>query len=174
MKASVSSPSIFLLLLTISLPSIQCDDLVDQICKKTPFYDLCISTLRSNTNSTDLDVKGLASVVADILLANATDTLNYIQAQINQTSDPQMERALAYCAELYIPVVKYNLPQAIDALSKGQFTFASYGISDAAKEADACEKNFSGSLKSPLSDRNKLLHSLSDVAVAIVKILQKG
>ncbi|XVF28180.1 hypothetical protein REPUB_Repub15cG0006700 [Reevesia pubescens] len=116
-------------------------------------------------------IKGLASVMADILLANATETLSYIRAQINQTSDPQMERALAYCAELYIPVVKYNLPQAIDALSKGQFAFASDGISDAAKEADACEKNFSGSLKSPLSDRNKLLHSLSDVAVAIVKIL---
>lgn len=113
-------------------------------------------------------------MVADNLLANATDTLNYIQAQINQTSDPQMERALAYCAELYIPVVKYNLPQAIDALSKGQFAFAVDGLSDAAKEADACEKNFSGSMKSPLiSDRNKILHSLSDVTVAIVKILLK-
>ncbi|XVE82300.1 hypothetical protein DITRI_Ditri15bG0137100 [Diplodiscus trichospermus] len=171
-----SSPPIFFLhlLLTISLPSIQCGDLVDQICKKTPFYDLCISTLRSNTNTNGSDVKGLASVMADTLLANATDTLSYIRAQINQTSDPQMERALAYCAELYIPVVKYNLPQAIDALSKGQFAFASDGLSDAAKQADACEKKFSGSTKSPLSDRNKLLHGLSDVAVAIVKILLKG
>ncbi|OMO53478.1 Pectinesterase inhibitor [Corchorus capsularis] len=164
-----------ILLLTISLPSINCD-LVDQICKKTPFYDLCISTLRSNSNNSaeSSDVKGLASVAADILLSNATDTLNYIQSQISQTSDPQMERALAYCAELYIPVVKYNLPQAIEALSKGKFEFASDGISDAAKQADACEKNFSGSLNSPLSDRNKLLHSLSDVAVAIVKLLLKG
>lgn len=168
------TPIFFLLLiLTISLPPIQCD-LVDQICKKTPFYDLCIATLKSNTNSKASDVKGLASEMADILLANATDTLNYIRAQITQAPDPKMERALAYCAELYIPVVKYNLPQAIDALSKGQFAFASDGISDAAKEADACEKNFSGSMKSPLSDRNKLLHSLSDVAVAIVKILLKG
>ncbi|XVF66084.1 hypothetical protein PTKIN_Ptkin10aG0005800 [Pterospermum kingtungense] len=179
MKTSTSSLPNFslllLLLVAISLPSIQADDdLVDQICRKTPFYDLCISTLRSNSNTTNSDVKGLASVMADILLANATDTLNYIQAQINQTSDPQMERALAYCAELYIPVVKYNLPQAIDALSKGQFEFASDGLSDAAKQADACEKNFSGSMKSPLTDRNKLLHSLSDVAVAIVKILLKG
>ncbi|WRX20792.1 Pectinesterase inhibitor domain - like 10 [Theobroma cacao] len=183
MKTSISSPPIFslhllllllLLLLTVSLPSIQCGDLVDQICKQTPFYDLCISTLRSNSKGTESDVKGLASVVADILLANATDTLNYIRAQINQASDPEMERALAYCAELYIPVVKYNLPQAIEALSKGQFEFASDGLSDAAKEADACEKKFSGSMTSPLSDRNKLLHSLSDVAVAIVKILLKG
>ncbi|XVE65488.1 hypothetical protein DITRI_Ditri08aG0003900 [Diplodiscus trichospermus] len=180
MKTAISSPPIFslhvLLLLSISLPSIQCDDdLVDQICKKTPFYDLCISTLRSNSNgSSGSDVKGMAQVMADILLGNATDTLAYIRAMINQTSDPQMERALAYCAELYIPVVKFNLPQAIDALYKGQFAFASDGISDAAKEADACEKNFSGSLKSPLSNRNKLLHSLSDVAVAIVKILLKG
>ncbi|GMJ05427.1 hypothetical protein like AT3G17130 [Hibiscus trionum] len=165
-----------LLLLTISLPSIQCDDdLIDQICKKTPFYDLCISTLKSNSNTQNSDTQGLAGVMANILLSNATDTLSYIRAQINEASDPRMERALAYCAELYIPVVKYNLPQAIDALSKGQFEFASDGISDAAKQADACEKNFSGPMKlEALSERNKLLHSLSDVAVAIVKLLLKG
>ncbi|KAE8703397.1 hypothetical protein F3Y22_tig00110472pilonHSYRG00505 [Hibiscus syriacus] len=88
-------------------------------------------------------------------------------------ADPQMERALAYCAELYIPVVKYNLPQAIEALSKGRFEFASDGISDAAKQADACEKKLSGSVKlSPLSERNKLLHSLSDVASPL--LLLKG
>ncbi|XP_039038502.1 cell wall / vacuolar inhibitor of fructosidase 1-like [Hibiscus syriacus] len=167
---------LLLLLLTISLPSTQSDDdLIDQICKKTPFYDLCTSTLKSNADPQNTDTKGLAGVMAGILLSNATDTLSYIRGQISETSDPQMERVLAYCAELYIPVVKYNLPQAIDALSKGRFEFASDGISDAAKQADACEKKLSGPLKlSPLSERNRLLHSLSDVAVAIVKLLLKG
>ncbi|MBA0733451.1 hypothetical protein Gogos_017469 [Gossypium gossypioides] len=167
------SLKLLLILLTITFPSTQCDDdLVDQICKKTPFYDLCISTLKSNSNGKD--VKGLASVMADTMLSNATDTLSYIRAEINRTPDPKIERALAYCAELYIPVVKYNLPQAIDALSKGQFEFAADGISDAAKEADSCEKMISWSQElAALSDRNKLIHSLSDVAVAIVKILLK-
>ncbi|GKV37896.1 hypothetical protein SLEP1_g45865 [Rubroshorea leprosula] len=178
MRTPILSPTIFLLFLlflSISPPPIQCDDdLIEQICKKTPFYDLCLASLKSNPTTIPMDIKGLATTMADIVLSNATDTLDFIQSEIKQASDPQMERALAYCAELYIPVVKYNLPQAIEALSKGQYAFAADGISDAAKEADACEKNFSGSLKSPLTVRNKLVHSLSDVAVAIVKVLLKG
>lgn len=146
-------------------------DLIDQICKKTPFYELCKSALVGSESGTD--AKALARSMANVLLANATDTLNFIHSQESQAPDPKMERALAYCAELYIPVVKYNLPQAIDALTRGRFGFAADALSDAAKQADACEKNFSGNLKSPLTQRNNLVHSLSDVAVAIVKLLPK-
>ncbi|KAK9179149.1 hypothetical protein WN943_028347 [Citrus x changshan-huyou] len=154
---------------------IQCDDnLINQICRRTPFRDLCIATLEPNTNSSSSDVKGLASIMANIVLGNASDTLNYIEGLIKQAPDPQQERALANCAELYIPVVRYELPQAIDALSKGHFGFANYCIADAGKQADACEKGFSGSAKSPLSDRNNLLKSLCGIAVAIINLLAKG
>ncbi|KAJ6322247.1 hypothetical protein OIU77_012175 [Salix suchowensis] len=145
MRASVSSLSILLLhilLLSAPLPLIQCGDLVDQICKKTPFYDLCVLSLQPTS--------------------------------VKQASGTSLERPLADCAELYIPVVKYNLPQAMDALIRGRYGFANYVFSDASKQAAACEKNFSGEDKSPLTDRNNLISNLSDVAVAIIKILQKG
>lgn len=167
---------LFLLLLSVIAPTIiQCDDnLINQICKKTPFHDLCIASLEPKTNSSSSDVKGLASIMANIVLGNASDTLNYIEGLIKQAPNPQQERALANCAELYIPVVKYELPQAIDALSKGHFGFANYCIADVGKQADACEKGFSGSAKSPLTDRNKLVKSLSDIAIAIINLLAKG
>lgn len=150
------------------------DDLIEKICKRTPFYDLCLATLQPISNTSSSDIKGLASSMANIVLGNATDTLHYIEGLIKQTSDPKEERALAECAELYISVVKYELPQAIEALSKGQYGFANYGISDAAKLVDQCEKGFSGTKESPLSDRNKLIHSLSQIAVAIINVLAKG
>lgn len=186
MRNPISPTSIFLLLLLllpIFLPLTQCsnigldknEDLIDQTCKQTPHYDLCLSSLQSNPESSNADVKGLAKIMADILLSSATDALNYMEELIKQAPEPELERSLAFCAELYIPVVKYTLPQAIDALTSGQYKFASYGISDAAKEADACEKKFSGgSTKSPLSDRNSLVKSLSEVTAAIVNILMKG
>lgn len=166
---------LLLLLLSVIVPVIiQCDDnLINQICRRTPFRDLCIATLEPNTNSSSSDVKGLASIMANIVLGNASDTLNYIEGLIKQAPDPQQERALANCAELYIPVVRYELPQAIDALSKGHFGFANYCIADAGKQADACEKGFSGSAKSPLSDRNNLMKSLCGIAVAIINLLAK-
>ncbi|OAY27627.1 cell wall / vacuolar inhibitor of fructosidase 1 [Manihot esculenta] len=175
MKSSVSSPPIILLcilLLSTSLPLLQSSDLIQQICKKTPFYDLCVSSLTPQNPITD--VKALASTITTLVLSNATDTLSYIQELIKQGADTQLQKPLANCAELYIPVVKYNLPQAIDALLRGQFGFTSYLLSDAGKQAKDCEKNFSGSDQSPLTERNKLVSNLCDVAVAILKLLQKG
>ncbi|CAL2226634.1 unnamed protein product [Prunus armeniaca] len=147
-------------------------DLIVKTCKKTPHYDLCVSTLQSNPQSSNTDVPGLAHIISDFLLAKATDTLDYIHGLLKQSPEAELQKALANCAELYIPVVKFSLPQAIDALTNGHFGFANYGISDAAKEADACEKGFSGSTTSPLTDRNKLVDNLSGVAVAIINLLK--
>lgn len=105
------------------------------------------------------------------ILANATDTLSYIEELIKQTSDEQLEQQLAFCAESYIPVVKYILPQAADAINQGRFGFASYCIVDAQKEVNACDKKFSGSTQSPIGDRDDILQKLSDVAAAILKLL---
>ncbi|KAK3443926.1 hypothetical protein EUGRSUZ_B03967 [Eucalyptus grandis] len=113
--------------------------------------------------------------MAGSVLASASHTLDQIQELLGQAPDPETEKPLAYCAELYIPVVKYTLPQALDALNKGQLGFAVYGLSDAGTEAEECEKNFSGQGGgSPVTQGNKLVRNLVDVALAIVKILQKG
>ena len=149
-------------------------DLVDQICKKTPFYDLCSSTLHSNPLSPKTDIKGVALIMVNNILANASDTLSYIEGLIKKTKDPQLEQALAFCAETYIPVVRFTLPQAADAISQGRFGFASYCISDAVKEVNSCDKKFSGSSQSPLGDRNDIVQKLVDVASAIIKLLLKG
>ncbi|XP_047155201.1 cell wall / vacuolar inhibitor of fructosidase 1-like [Vigna umbellata] len=149
-------------------------DLVDQICRKTPFYDLCSSILHSNPMAPKSDPKGMALIMVNNIQENATETLSYIEELIKQTSDEQLEQQLDFCAESYIPVVKYILPQAADAISQGRFGFASYCIVDAQKEVNACDKKFSGSSQAPLSDRNDIMQKLVDVAAAIVKLLLNG
>ncbi|KAK7303659.1 hypothetical protein RJT34_14571 [Clitoria ternatea] len=183
-SACVSSLAIHIILLassipfTLSQPSFQWkdgkSDLVDQICKKTPFFDLCSSILHSNPLSPKTDLKGVALLMVNNILANASDTLSYIEGQIKQTSDRQLEQALAFCAESYIPVVKYILPQAADAISQSRFGFASYCISDAVKEVSTCDKKFSSFSQSPLGDRNDIVQKLVDVASSIIKLLLKG
>ncbi|KAL5541495.1 hypothetical protein UlMin_009205 [Ulmus minor] len=162
---------IFLLHLTTTQSS---NNLIEETCKKTPHYELCLSSLESNPESKNSDILGLAHIMINNVLANATDALDLIRNLLKQAPDPQEERSLAYCAELFIPVVKYSLPQAIEALIGGHFGFASYGVSDAAKETDACKKSFSGSNQSPLIDRVNVLHELIDVAEAIISVLLKG
>ncbi|ESW19379.1 hypothetical protein PHAVU_006G119800 [Phaseolus vulgaris] len=149
-------------------------DLVDQICKKTPFYDLCSSILHSNPLSSKPDLKGVALLMVNNIVANATDTLSYIEGLLKQTPDRELEQALAFCAESYIPLVKYILPQAADAISQGRFGFASYCISDALKEVSSCDKKFSGTTQAPLGERNDIVQKLVDLASAIIKLLLKG
>ncbi|CAK8563786.1 unnamed protein product [Lathyrus sativus] len=166
--------SCFLLHLSQSFPLMkdEDDDLIDQICKKTPFYDLCSSILHANPLAPKSDPKGMALIMVNDLLANASDTLSFIEELIKRTSDKDLEQQLAFCAESYIPVVKYIIPQAAEAISQGRFGFASYSIVDAEKEIDACNKKFSGS--SVLGDRNSIMQKLVDVAAAIVKLLLNG
>ncbi|XP_050372581.1 cell wall / vacuolar inhibitor of fructosidase 1 [Argentina anserina] len=152
--------------------STESSDLISKTCKKTPYYDICLSSLQSSPQSSNSDTAGLAHIIADLVLSNATDTLDYIHGLLKQSPEADIQKPLANCAELYIPVVKYTLPESIDALSNGHYGFANYGISDAAKEAQACEKGFSGTTKSPLTDRNTLVSCLSQVAVAIINLVQ--
>lgn len=171
----------FLLLSSIPLTTPQPNDkssstdIIDQICKKTPFYDLCTSILNSSPPTPKPDLKTIALLMINNILSNATDTLSFIETLIKKTSDREMEQALAFCAESYIPVVKYTLPQAAEAITQNRFGFAGYCVSDAVKEVNSCNKKFLGfGVVSPLGDRNGVVQKLVDVASAIIKQLLKG
>ncbi|KAH1206488.1 hypothetical protein GmHk_16G046927 [Glycine max] len=76
--------------------------------------------------------------MVNAILANATDTLNYIKKHIKITPDLELEHKLALCADSYSPVVMYILPQAADAISQGQFGFDNLGIFYVKKKGSKC------------------------------------
>ncbi|XP_065860187.1 cell wall / vacuolar inhibitor of fructosidase 1-like [Euphorbia lathyris] len=171
------SPSPVLLLLLHVLPFLiptESADLINKTCKKTPDYNLCVSTLQANSQSSNTSVEGLASMMANVTLSNATNILNYTQELINHNADTELEGRLAYCAEVYISLEQDILPQAISALANGEFGFAKYGISEAGDEVHECEKKIPESFKPPLNDMNRIMQNLCDVCVAIINILLKG
>ncbi|WCJ23275.1 Plant invertase/pectin methylesterase inhibitor superfamily protein [Euphorbia peplus] len=171
------SPSSILLAVILSpflISLIGCDDLIKNTCKKTPDYDLCVSTLQADSRSSNTSIEGLASIVANVTLLNATEILNYTRELIDDNSDEELERRLAYCAEVYISLEQDVLPQAINALANGQFGFAKYGISEAGDEVHECEKKIPESFKPPLNEMNRIMQNLCDVCVAIIDILLKG
>ncbi|KAG7582268.1 Pectinesterase inhibitor domain [Arabidopsis suecica] len=174
---SLPCVSLFLLLL---LPSVvqSSDDLIDKICQATPFCDLCEASLRPLSPSPS-DPKSLAAAMASVVLGNLTDTLGYIQSLIRHAHDPAAERALAQCAELYRPVVKFNIPQAMEAMQGGKFGFAIYVLGDAEKQTDSCQKGITNTGADDESSvavtaRNKLVKNLCDVAISVLKSLMNG
>ncbi|GKV12389.1 hypothetical protein SLEP1_g23538 [Rubroshorea leprosula] len=152
---------------------IRLSNLIDHTCKQTPYYELCVSTLKSNPKSADADICGLAKIIVTSLDSKASDALDQINdlLQDELTLDPATEQALGVCAERYNVILNGDIPQTMAALDTGNYKFAQKGTNDAAVEVSACEKEFTGKSKSPLYELNKEVRRISIVAAAIVKVI---
>ncbi|KAG6618195.1 hypothetical protein I3842_Q121400 [Carya illinoinensis] len=143
--------------------------LIEQTCKQTPLYDVCVSILKSDSRSSKADVTGLALIMVDVLKAKATGTTNYIKTLLRGNLKGDVRRGLSSCADLYNTVLEADIPVAIEALQKGDPSFAEQAANDAGIEARSCESSFSG--HSPLTESNKSVQDVSSVAAAIVRLL---
>ncbi|XP_004508124.1 cell wall / vacuolar inhibitor of fructosidase 1-like [Cicer arietinum] len=174
-KISICVSFLFLNILHVSCSLVpQNNDLVDQVCKKTPYYDLCISTLQSNPQAKNTDTKGIAFIMVNDIVSNVSGTVNFIEGLMKNTKDKVLEQNLQYCDERYIPLVKTILPHAADAVNKNRFQFANYTMIFALSEIDDCNKKFTNSTSLPLSDRNSIIQKMLDVASAILTLLLNG
>ncbi|EOY17136.1 Cell wall / vacuolar inhibitor of fructosidase 1, putative isoform 1 [Theobroma cacao] len=153
-------------------PTLLLGNLIERTCRQTPFYDLCVWSLKTNPESRNADVKKLARIMVDSVLKNkASDTLDLIDELLQDgfTLDPALHKALSSCAERYSVIIGGDVPEIIEALETGDYKFAERGTNDAAMEANSCEVEFPG--KSPLTHMNKVVHDVSVVAASIVKII---
>ncbi|GLT67192.1 hypothetical protein SLA2020_395180 [Shorea laevis] len=151
---------------SIFLPSTLGDNtLIQTTCNQTPDSNLCTTVLQSDPRSSSAtDVQGLASIVVDRLAKDATTTLQLITS-LDETN-PQYKT----CLESY-NIVKIDIQVILEGVSKGDPKFAEQSASDVATEADTCGKSIQ-SLKSDVGDKNKFVHDLALVVVAIVKLLE--
>ncbi|KAE8728530.1 hypothetical protein F3Y22_tig00004258pilonHSYRG00045 [Hibiscus syriacus] len=147
-------------------------NLIERTCRQTPFYDLCIWSLKSSPESRDANLKKLAQIMVDSLKTRATETLDLTDELLHDglALDPAMKKALTSCAERYNVIIKRDVPEINEAFKTGNYKFAEKGANDAAVEANSCEIEFPA--KSPLTDMNKVVHDVSVVAASIVKIIQ--
>ncbi|KAK3188143.1 hypothetical protein Dsin_027704 [Dipteronia sinensis] len=149
-------------------------DLINDTCKKTHFYDLCVTTLRSDPQSSKADVQGLARIALAKLLAKANDTLNHIDNLFSRRSfrDVHLFDVLYACSIEYNDMVYYDLPVAIHGLAKGNATIAETSADLIATDAHTCGKGLKRYPKlSQLVSENKLVRELSLVVKTIIKIL---
>ncbi|XVF38897.1 hypothetical protein REPUB_Repub20aG0142500 [Reevesia pubescens] len=146
-------------------------NLIETTCKRTPFYNLCVSTLQSDPRGSNADGAGLAHIGADKLKVKATATLRQITGLLKGAKDPKLKMALRKCFDLYNIIIKYDVPVAIQAVSLGDPKFGVQYLTDAAIEADSCERSFKNQPKFPISSSNKVVHDLSNVVASIIQLL---
>lgn len=110
-----------------SLPIIDADDVIEQTCKRSQYYDICASTLRSDPHSSGADVKGLALIMVRVVGTKAKKTLIHINNLLNASPQHDYKKALYSCAAYYhFGIITTDVPVAIDALKAGNFKFSVY------------------------------------------------
>ncbi|KAL7178335.1 hypothetical protein ACSBR2_031481 [Camellia fascicularis] len=83
-------------------------NLIRQTCRHTNNFNLCVASLVSGPRSSNADVKGLACISLQQVLAKAIQTLQ-IGKLFNQTSDRLLLEFLGTCIEEYNKAVTREL-----------------------------------------------------------------
>ncbi|KAI5675153.1 hypothetical protein M9H77_06103 [Catharanthus roseus] len=157
-------------ILAILLSLGSCDDLISNTCKQTPNNKLCNAVLRRDSRSRGADVSGLALIVIDAVKSQSNSILTEINHLLKTNRD--LKVPLHLCTKVYKFILKYDISVANEAVSKGNPKFGEDAMKDAAiNMAPKCEGGFKKFGRSPLTSRNKVAIDLSNIAVAIIRLL---
>ncbi|XAR73185.1 Pectinesterase [Bertholletia excelsa] len=150
--------------------------LIQQTCKSTKYYELCVSSLKSNPASPKADTKGLAVIMVGVGISNATATASYLSSQVVNTSTngTLIRKVLKQCADKYSYATN-ALQSTLGDLSADSFDYASMHVMAAADYPNACHnafKRYSGLPYPPeLAAREDGLKRICDVVLDIIDLL---
>lgn len=147
------------------------ESLITSTCNQTPYKNLCISSLKSDSRSLNTDTAGLALILVEKISEKTKQAIKTVNQNIKTTKDPKVLQALKECKEVYNAVIVADVPMAIEALKKGDPKFAEQGAVDAVNEVQSCEEGFRKGM-SPVSGLNKEIGSLAVVVGSISKQLE--
>ncbi|XP_070031335.1 cell wall / vacuolar inhibitor of fructosidase 2 [Nicotiana tomentosiformis] len=133
---------------TISSSSV---DLIQKTCKTTKYYDLCISSLKSDSTSLKADTKGLATIMIKVGMVNATATNSYLSSKLllntssnNNTTNNDtilMKKLLKDCAEKY-GFAANALQSSLQDLNDEIYDYAYMHVMAAADYPNVCHNGF--------------------------------
>ncbi|WJX90745.1 hypothetical protein P8452_72613 [Trifolium repens] len=163
-------------MLILLIPPIQSSlshtSLLEQICRQSSHYHLCIMTLRSSINHRcKEDIAGFARLTLQIVNANASITLDHIQKGDVQTNDPKQREAMKDCTALYNMIVNVHLHEALNAMDKGDYKVVKQRAYAAGLQAKTCDNKFKESTIKPLKDTNRYVQNLCAITLSIVNKL---
>ncbi|CAN0890934.1 Cell wall / vacuolar inhibitor of fructosidase 2 [Linum grandiflorum] len=157
---------LLLLLLLISIAAAAPTKLVDELCKKTTAYALCVESLYLDPRTPDADRTTMAFISVGLAYQNATGTRTYISG-LSGGGRVGRER-LKRCGSDY-DVAITKMERAYNDLNSETY----YGLAELANEAADAAKNcqavFAQSTWQPMGNRNRVLAVLCEVIAVIGK-----
>ncbi|KAK6125599.1 hypothetical protein DH2020_040659 [Rehmannia glutinosa] len=150
-------------------------DLIQQTCKNTKYYDLCVSSLKSDSSSPKANIKGLALIMVKVGMANATATNTYLSSQmLSVRNDTVMKKVMKECADKY-GFANDALQSSVQDLSAEFYDYAYMHVMAAADYPNSCHnafKKYPGLIYPPeLAVREDGLKHICDVVLGIIDAL---
>ncbi|KAE8735797.1 Cell wall / vacuolar inhibitor of fructosidase 2 [Hibiscus syriacus] len=116
--------------------------LIQKTCKTTKYYDLCVSSLKSEPTSADSDTKGLAMIMAGVGTANATATSTFLSSQLlTTTNDVIMKKVLRECSDKYAHATD-ALQASVEDFVSELYDYVYLHVMAAADYPNACRNAF--------------------------------
>ncbi|KDP31725.1 hypothetical protein JCGZ_14938 [Jatropha curcas] len=118
--------------------------LIQNTCKNTKYYDLCVSSLKSNATSAKADTKGLALIMIGVGVANATATSSYLSSQLlgsSTTNDTILKKVLKECSDKYT-FAGDSLQVSVQDLVMESYDYAYMHVMAAADYPNSCHNAF--------------------------------
>lgn len=135
---------LFFLLISLR-PTVSVDgnlDLIQKTCKSTKYYELCLSSLKSDSTSPKADTKDLARVMIRIGKDNATATNSYLSSQmLSTTNNTLMKKIIKECADKYASASE-ALYNAVQDLGAELYDYAYMHVMAAADYPNSCHNAF--------------------------------
>ncbi|KAL3844736.1 hypothetical protein ACJIZ3_002139 [Penstemon smallii] len=169
---------IFIILSTSFDPTLSArsnSNFIKKTCKNTKYYDLCVSSLKSDASSPKADTKDLALIMVKVGMTNATATNSYISSQIlSVTNDTVMKKVMKECADKYGSAYD-AFQKSVEDLSAEMYDYAYMDVMAAADYPNACHNSFkrypSMIYPQELALREDGLKHICDVVMGIIDAL---
>ncbi|XP_026421555.1 pectinesterase inhibitor-like [Papaver somniferum] len=142
--------------------------LIEESCRNTSSYDLCVSSFKSNPKSFKADILGLLRISIDLANLNASRVLHYIDNLIKTSKD--VSASVKWCREDYHSSM-HARNKAIEALTGGDYLSTNVDISAAGGYTYDCKDEFT--MASPTTSSSVGLEELPPELVQMNEIMLK-
>nr|XP_009764005.1 PREDICTED: putative invertase inhibitor [Nicotiana sylvestris] len=148
-------------------------DLIEDICKKSTDYKLCVSSLRADPKSSSADKKGLVRIMLQLSLARAEDIYNQTLIILKQPTEPILKQCLQICRDTYDLAVS-RITSSIKYLDENNFDMVNDGISSAMAFSVTCEESFTEQpvRKDPLKARSDDFFHFNDTTLSLLDLFK--
>ncbi|XP_074306540.1 uncharacterized protein LOC141641791 [Silene latifolia] len=163
--------TLFLMTESSRLAAFRETDMVTEVCKKTLYFDLCMTILFTDSRKHTSDTKGLAKIVLEKDKYIATQILSEVQSLARDTGKRrEIREKCGQCAKGYNGIVSKLLPAANKFLDSNKYSSSIEQLKKVANDAKSCDEQFSkANMTEPFN--NMSVHDITMVAVGVIQTI---